>query len=557
MMKFVKNKVIVFLLMAAFVLTSMANAQQKTITGKVTDSRSGDPMPGVTIIIPGTTTGTITNFDGEFTMAVNAGQALSFSFIGYETRQIVVGDQNVYNVSLSLSVEALEEVVVIGYGQVKKGDATGSVTAISSKDFNKGAITSAQDLLVGKSAGVVITTSGGAPGSGSTIRIRGGSSLNASNDPLLIIDGVPIDNSNVSGSSNLLAFVNPNDIETFTVLKDASATAIYGSRASNGVIIITTKKGQAGSPMKINYDANTAVSSAIRFLDVYSGDEIRQIALDRKSLFGVENLKILGLENTNWQKQLFRTGLTHDHNLSISGAQKSTPYRVSAGYTNQGGIMKNTNMERFTGAISIDPVLLDGSLRANINLKGMLSNFNFGDTGALGSAINMDPTQPVRDGNPKSAGYFQWTNYGANLGTPNPVEQLMEADNKSEVQRFIGNVQLNYRLPFLPDMRANLNLASDRSKSDGYNNRPTTSPSTLTAPLWGKLSDYSGKNSNDLLDLYLNYVKEIVPINSTVDATAGYSWQHFKREGESYTRGIVDATHPYQKSDSTSFISEN
>jgi TonB-dependent starch-binding outer membrane protein SusC len=557
MMKFVQNKVKVLLLMGLLLLTTVVFAQQKTITGKVTDARSGDPMPGVTIIIPGTTTGTITNFDGEYSLAINTGQSLTFSFIGYETQQIVVGAQNVYNVRLSLSMEALDEVVIIGYGQVKKGDATGSVTAISSKDFNKGAITSAQDLLVGKSAGVVITTSGGAPGSGSTIRIRGGSSLNASNDPLLIIDGVPIDNSNVSGSSNLLSFVNPNDIETFTVLKDASATAIYGSRASNGVIIITTKKGQVGSPLRINYDANTSVSSAIKFMDVYSGDEIRQIALDHKTLFGVENFRILGLENTNWQQELFRTALTHDHNLSLSGAVETLPYRLSVGYTNQEGIMKNTDMERFTGSFSLDPVFMDGSLRANINVKAMLSNHNFGNTGALGSAINMDPTQPIMDGNPKSAGYFQWTNYGANLGTPNPVEQLMAADNKSEVQRVIGNVQLNYRLPFLPDLRANLNLASDRSKSEGHNNRPTTSPSTLTAPLWGRLSDYSGKNTNDLLDFYLSYNKNIEPVKSRIDATAGYSWQYFQREGESYTRGIVDATHPYQKTDSTSFITEN
>lgn len=557
MMKFVQNSVKVLLLMGTMLLTTVAFAQQKTITGKVTDARSGDPMPGVTIIIPGTTTGTITSFNGEYSLIVNTGQALSFSFIGYETQQIVVGDQNVYNVRLSLSMEALDEVVVIGYGQVKKGDATGSVTAISAKDFNKGAITSAQDLLVGKSAGVVITSAGGAPGSGSTIRIRGGSSLNASNDPLLIIDGVPIDNNNVSGSNNLLSFVNPNDIETFTVLKDASATAIYGSRASNGVIIITTKKGQAGSPLRISYDANTAFSNAIRFMDVYSGDEIRQIALDRKSLFGVENLKILGLENTNWQKELFRTSLTHDHNLSLTGSLDALPYRLSLGYTNQEGIMKNTDMERFTGSLSLDPVFLGGSLRANINLKAMLSNYNYGDTGALGSAINMDPTQPIMDGNPKSAGYFQWTNYGANLGTPNPVEQLMAADNKSEVTRVIGNIQLNYRLPFLPDLRANLNLASDRTQSDGYNNRPTTSPSTLTAPLWGRLNDYSGKNTNDLLDFYLNYEKDIEQVNSRVDATAGYSWQHFQREGERYTRGIVDATHPYQKTDSTSFITEN
>lgn len=556
-MRIIHKNLKLLILIVSLLLGNFAIAQQSVLTGKVTDSASGEALPGVSVVVKGTTNGTITNFEGNFTLNVNKGDVVQFSFVGFQQQEIVIDAQRNVSIALVTDNEELEEVVVIGYGQVKKGDATGSVVAVDSKDFNKGAITSPQELLVGKSAGVVITTAGGAPGSGATIRIRGGSSLNASNDPLIIIDGVPLDNNNVAGSSNFLAFVNPNDIETFTVLKDASATAIYGSRASNGVILITTKKGKAGSPLRISYDVNTSVASATKFIDVYSGDEIRQIAFDRKSLFGAESFAGLWNENTNWQKEIFRTSLSHDHNLSVSGAYKTIPYRVSIGYTDQNGIMKNTDMSRLTASLSVDPSFLEGSLKVNLNAKGMITDNNFGDAGALGSAINMDPTKPVKDGKANSDGYFQWSNYGANLGTPNPVEQLMAADNKSNVQRVIASAKFDYKLPFLPDMHAVLNVATDYTKSEGHNNRPTTSPSVLTSPLWGRLSDYEGINQNDLLDFYINYNKDYSSISSRVDFTAGYSWQHFQREGSTFTRGVVDATHPEQITENSSFITEN
>ncbi len=548
------------LLMFAFgvMLSCVVFGQQVRVSGTVTDAADGSTLPGVNVVVKGSLVGAITGINGEFSLSANPGDVLVFTFIGYLPQEIILGSQTVVNVAMRTDVQALSEVVVIGYGTVKKSDATGSVAAVSSKDFNKGAITSPQDLLVGKSAGVVITTSGGAPGSGSTIRVRGGSSLNASNDPLIIIDGVPIDNNNVSGSSNLLSFVNPNDIETFTVLKDASATAIYGSRASNGVILITTKKGKAGSPLTVSYDGNVSVANAIAFVDVFSGDEIRKLALDRSSLFGIDNLELLGSQNTNWQKEIFRTALSHDHNLSLSGSVKSLPYRFSVGYTDQDGILKNTDMQRFTGSLNLNPTFFNDALKVNLNVKGMNTHHNYGSTGAIGSAVNMDPTQVIMDGNSASAGYYQWANYGANLGTPNPVEQALEADNKSVVNRVIGNIQIDYALPFIPELRANLNLATDYSESVGHNNRPKTSPSVLTAPLYGRLSDYSGTNSNNLLDFYMNYNKYLIGIQSVVDVTAGYSWQHFEREGDSYTRGRIDAEHPlYQKSDSSSFITEN
>lgn len=561
-MKFeiVKMKAIWFFLFA--LLTLSVAAQERSITGKITDATTNEPLIGVTVLIEGTYTGTVTDIDGNYSVKVSPQTRLVYSFIGYQSQTIAVGQQPIINVALQTEVKGLDEVVVIGYGTVKKSDATGSVSTVSAKDFNKGAMTSPQDLIVGKSAGVVITTEGGAPGSGATIRIRGGSSLNASNDPLIIIDGVPIDNSNISGSSNFLSFVNPNDIETFTVLKDASSTAIYGSRASNGVILITTKSGTIGSPLKITFNGNSSVGKAIKYVDVYSGDELRQIAADHKDLFGADSYKKLSNESTNWQREIFRPAVSQDHNISLSGAYKTLPYRVSIGYTDQNGIMRNTEMKRYTGSVNLNPVLFNGNLKVNINAKGMNTDNNFGDTGALGSAINMDPTQPVYDnsaiGKSKSAGYFQWNNYGANLGTPNPVEQLIMADNRSNVLRGIANIQLDYKIPFVPNLKANLNLATDYTESTGHNNRPTTSPSNLIAPLaWGKLSNYQGKNYNDLLDFYLNYSKEISQIDSRIDATAGYSWQHFKREGSAYTRGVVDATHPYQKSDSSSFNTEN
>ncbi len=550
-----KLKVVILLLIFAGIST-LTFAQLVNVTGTVVDATDGSPLPGVTVLQKSTANGTTTDMDGKYSLNVDMGQTLVFSFVGYAAQEIVV-DNALINVKLAEQSELLSEYVVIGYGIQKKSDATGAVTAISSDDFNKGAITSTQDLLVGKAAGVVITSAGGAPGSGSTIRIRGGSSLNASNDPLIIIDGIPIDNNSVSGSSNFLSFVNPNDIESFNILKDASATAIYGSRASNGVIIITTKKGKAGSPMKVNFDTKTSIASAVEFLDVYSGDQMRQIAFENNSLYGTDSYNKLWNANTNWQDEIFRTSVSTDNNLSFTGAYKTLPYRVSLGYTDQNGIMKNTDMQRLTGSVSLNPTYFDGDLKVNVNAKGMTTNNNFGDSGALGSAISMDPTKPVYDNNfDNSNGYFQWSNYGANLGTPNPVEQLMEADNKSQVNRVVANAQLDYKFRFLPELHANLNLATDYATSDGHNNRPITSPSTLTSPYFGRISNYSSTNKNNLLDFYLNYKKDLDKINSTIDVTAGYSWQHFQREGNNVTRGYGSSTSPIQYN-ASAYTTEN
>ncbi len=544
------------LIFLGIVFSGAVMAQGITVTGKVTDAANGSSLIGVTIQEKGTNNGVITDVNGKYIITVAPNATLVFSYVGYTSQEIPVSGRTTVDIKMGVSVEKLSEVVVIGYGTVRKTDATGSIVAVSSKDFNKGAITSPQDLLVGKSPGVVITTDGGAPGSGATIRVRGGSSLNASNDPLIIVDGVPLDNNNVAGSANFLSFINPNDIETFTVLKDASATAIYGSRASNGVILITTKKGKAGSKMSITYDGNVSVSSAIKYLDVFSGDQVRKIAYDKLALFGAESYQKLGSQNTDWQKEIFRVAFSQDHNLSATGSYKFLPYRVSVGYTDDNGILKNTGMQRLTGSVNLSPTFFNNTLKVSVNTKAMNINNNFADAGAIGSAIAMDPTQVVKDGNDNSDGYFQWNNYGATLGTPNPVEQLMATDNKSVVNRFIGNVEFNYTIPYLKGLIANLNLATDYTSGSGHNNRPTSAPSVLTNG-WGQLDNYDGKNYNKLLDFYLNYKKDLKSIKSNIDVTGGYSWQHFKREGHDYRRGITDATHGYQMVDSTEFITEN
>lgn len=569
-MRIIRKNLNVLILLLSLLLGNFAMAQQTVLSGKVTDSSSGEALPGVSIVVQGTTNGTISNLDGNFTLSANRGDVVLFSFVGYKTQQIINQGQKNLAVGLVVDNEELGEVVVIGYGSVKKSDATGAVSTVSSKDFNKGGITSPQDLILGKSAGTVITSAGGAPGSGSTIRIRGGSSMSASNDPLIIIDGFPVSNSGISGLANPLSTINPNDIETFTVLKDASATAIYGSRASNGVILITTKKGVVGKPLQIEYNGTTSVNTIPAYMDVMSGDEFRAMAyeLASKSAVGLSmnSLNRLGTRNTNWQEEIYQTAFAHDHNVNFSGGYKTMPYRVSVGYTNQDGILKTTNMERYTGAIGIDPSFLQNQLKVSVNFKASYTKQNFGDAGAVGSAVSYDPTQPVMNGNTKFGGYNTWINLSDVLadgtmdpngspnpiGVSNPVALLNQTDNRSNVQRYIGNAQVDYKLPFLPGMRANLNVGYDYFTTTGHNNATNEAAFTYRSGI-GRQNDYTQAGKNELLDFYLNYVKEIKSIDSRIDATAGYSWQHFYKDGTSFVRN-GDGT---QVSDSSKFINEN
>lgn len=515
---------------------------QRQVSGKVTSSDDGASLPGVTILEKGTTNGTISDMDGNYTITVpEDGATLTFSFVGYQTQEYQVGSKAQLDVTLQLDLTELNEIVVIGYGQVQKEDLTGAVATVDSKDFNKGVLSSPQDLLVGRVAGVSVTTNSGAPGSGATIRIRGGSSLSANNDPLIVIDGFPVDNSNVSGISNPLATINPNDIETFTVLKDASATAIYGARASNGVIIITTKKGQNGAP-QFNYNAKVSVSEPIEFVDVLNGDEYRALVnqLNDQGFSGINQnaVDLLGNENTNWQEEVFRTSISHDHNINASGSVADIPFRVSYGYTDQQGILKTTYTKRHSFAVNLSPSLLDDHLKVNLNAKQTFAKTNFGDPGAVGAAVGYDPTQPIYSGNDEFGGFFAFTDAD---GLPitfvsNPVSLLELRNNVADVNRFIGNVQLDYTLPFFEDLSANLNVGLDKSMTDGIDDVEQGATWTYRdyAGGNGRLLDYTAENTSELLDFYLAYKKEVGVHN--IQFTTGYSWQHFYREGSTFDR---------------------
>jgi iron complex outermembrane receptor protein len=532
-------------------LAAFQGWSQTSVTGKVTSGEDGSALPGVSILEKGTTNGTVTDVNGSYSISTGENATLVFSFVGFTTQEVPVGGRTTIDVTLTGDVIALNEVVVIGYGELQRKDVTGSIVAIDTKDFNRGVIASPQDLLVGKVAGLQVTSNNGAPGSGSTIRIRGGSSLKASNDPLIVIDGFPVDNSVIAGSPNALGTLNPNDIESFTVLKDASATAIYGSRASNGVIIITTKKGKQDK-FQLSYNGTVGISSPIDYIDVLSGDETRALAerLVSEGFSGLNQqaLNRLGDENTDWQREVYRDAISTDHNLTASGAFKTVPYRVSYGYTLQEGILKSTDMKRNTIGINLNPTLLNDNLTINANLKTSFSKHDFGNTDAIGAAVAYDPTQPVRNGNTKFGGYFTWTQLsdalpdGSNnpdgarnpIGVANPVALIEQTDNTSDVKRTIGNLQLDYRLPFLPDLRLNVNGGFDYSKGDGIKNYD------LDAGFIGQAnqfrSDYGSKIQSKLLEIYLNYRKDIG--KHGIDFTAGYSWQHFEREGFTYRRSV-------------------
>jgi iron complex outermembrane receptor protein len=497
--------------------------QDIAVSGKVTDEE-GSGLPGVSVLIKGTTNGTVTDPNGAYKLNAPDNAILVFSFIGYNIQEVPVNGSTTIDIQLTPNIQALTEVVVVGYGTQRKQDVTGSIITISAKDFNKGQNTTPEQLILGKVAGVQITSNGGAPGAGSTIRIRGGSSLSASNDPLIVIDGVPVDNSELKGTSNALNLINPNDIESFNILKDASATAIYGSRASNGVIIITTKKGSKGDKLNVSFSSLASLSKIQNTINVLSADELREAVRVHGT---TAQQALLGSNNTNWQNQIFREAFTTDNNLSLTGSYKSLPYRLSLGYLNQQGILKTSQVKRNSASLSLNPTFLKEHLKVNLNLKGTMTNSRFADQGSIGAAIAFDPTQPVRTDN-AFGGYFEWTDdSGApnTLATRNPLSMLQQKKDKGEVKRGIGNIQFDYKFHFLPDLRANLNLGFDASETNG-----STVQSTSMAAVYnqgGSYSKYTQTRSNSLVDFYLNYTKEIKKIASRIDATAGFSNQRF------------------------------
>ena len=471
---------------------------------------------------------------------------LVVSYLGYNTQEVPVNNRSQITIVLQENAVALQEVVAIGYGTVRKSDATGSVTLVKPDEINAGLATSAQDLLVGKTPGVVVTLNGGKPEGGADIRIRGGSSLNATNDPLIVIDGVPVDNSGVTGMSNSLSMISPDNIESFTILKDASATAIYGSRASNGVIIITTKRGQSGKP-QINFTANMYVNTPRNKVGVLDGDQFRRVITDYYGE-GSPAYNLLGTANTNWQDEILRTSVSSDYNLSVGGTYKILPYRIAVSYTNQNGILKTSAMDRVTASITLNPKFFDNTLSVTANVKGFYMHNRFADEGAIGGAVSFDPSQSVRvDNLPIGNGYFTWLKPGTDefigIAPVNPVSLIDERSMKADVYRSVGNLQLDYVMPFLPALHANLNLGYDVSHSIQHNLMTPDSPLTYKENKktgLGQDERLRQLKRNLLLDFYLNYKQDFESIHSRLDAMAGYSWQRFYKDGGTRTTLMPD-----------------
>ncbi|MEM6378143.1 MAG: SusC/RagA family TonB-linked outer membrane protein [Bacteroidota bacterium] len=509
------------LLIVALALCNFALAQ-RSITGTVTDANSGEPLIGANILVVGTGSGTITDLDGSFSLEVPDDAAeLEISYTGYTSKTVALGASNILDVALSAG-EVLDEVLVIGYGSVKKDDLTGSVQAVDEKKFNQGALVSPDKLITGKIAGVQIT-SGAEPGSGSSIRIRGGTSVSSSNEPLYVIDGVPIDNADFAGGRNPLNFLNPSDIATFTVLKDASATAIYGSRGANGVIMITTKRGTEGAAPRITYDGFISSATLAGDPPVFNADEFRNLV----TFQAPQLLEFLGNANTNWFDEVTRTAIGHSHNISITGGGQSSTYRVSAGFQDIEGVVQGANTQRTNVSLAFTQKLMDDQLVINTNLKTSFTNDDF-DPNPIGGAWDFDPTQPVRDpSNVDFAGFFE---YGQALTPRNPVSSVEQIQQFGNALRGLGNIEFSYAPNFLPGLTARLNLGADLNRSEYNQFQPTTWARRPVTTYDGEVIFENNFRSSQLLETYLNYKTELNGGMHRLDVTAGYSYQDFANE---------------------------
>lgn len=506
-------------------------AQTRTIKGEVTDAQNGEALIGATVMVEGEKGGTVTDFDGNFSLQVSSSaKKIKVSYIGYIDKILSISDN--MKVKLESDSKALADVVVIGYGTARKSDLTGSVATVKSKDFNKGLVSSPEQLINGKVSGVQIMSNSGSASAGSTIRVRGGASLNASNDPLIVLDGVPLEQGGISGnSSNFLSMINPSDIESMTVLKDASSTAIYGSRASNGVIIITTKKGQQGA-VKVNFNTTNSLQTRAQMVDMLSRDEFVNVI----NQFGTDNQKsLLGTANTDWNDEVYRTAFGTDNNLSVSGSiDKWLPFRVSVGYYNQSGLVRKDNVERWTGNVILTPSFFQDHLKLTINAKGTLNNNSFNNGGAVWAAATFNPTIPVYSGNDKYGGYNEALDADGvpvNAGVRNPRGLVDLYDSKSKVSRFIGSMDVDYKVHFLPDLKLHATVGADYAKGDGTVYVPAYAAQSYNKDESLGGSDYKygpQKNENRLLTLYANYAKYFEDIKSNVDLTAGYDYQYWK-----------------------------
>ena len=526
---------------------------QIEVKGHVKDA-AGEDIIGATVRVEGTQTATVSDFDGNFVLKANQGATITVSYVGYQTATVKAAPT--VEVTLQDDATVLQDVVVIGYGTVRKSDATGSVMSVEADQLNKGLATSPADLLQGKTPGVQIVSTSGAPGASSKIRIRGGSSLSASNDPLIVIDGLPISSTEISGG-DVLNTINPNDIESFSILKDASATAIYGSRASNGVILITTKKGKAGSKPRINVDMSGTFKTVAKKVDVLSADAFREFFMANYGT-NADAVAALGNANTNWQDEIYRNTFAEEINASVSGGYVSgnkvfkMPYRVSAGFLNNDGNLKTTGMSRGNFGFNLTPTLFDDRLTINLNGKGVFTHNKFADEGAIGSAIQYNPLKPVDN---------KWESNGApnTMSTLNPVFQLNEQHKSSYVRRFVGNAQFDYKFKFLDGLRANLNLGLDISTTSGWNISDYQSEVSYHnkvengTGLWEK---YTQLRRDQTLEFYLAYAKELKEINSRFDVLAGYSWQHFYNKTTNEKKSN-DGNNKYLYGDPTLFKTES
>jgi len=552
------------LLLSVITSQSLYSQEAIRVTGRVIAQSDAAALPGVSVKLKGNPAGQTTDLEGRFSISVPSGSTLVFSYVGFISQEVQVTDNAPLTITLSEDVKTLNEVVVVGYGTTRKKDLTGSVVVVGSEDFQKGNITTPEQMIAGKVPGVSIISNSGQPGAGSTIRIRGGSSLNANNDPLIVIDGVPLDIASVSGASNPLSFINPNDIASFTILKDASAAAIYGARASNGVIIITTKKGQGGA-LKIDFSTVNSISNITKYVDVLHADQFRAIVNE----YGTTTQKaMLGTANTDWQKEIYQTALSTDNNLSFSGGLKAFPYRVSVGYQDQTGILKTDHLQKVQAALVINPTFFDDHLKVDINLKGSLQKTRFANTTTIGGAVSFDPSQPVRTNSNRFGGYYEWLDPSipgglANLQGRNPVGLLTQTTNKGNPLRSIGNVQIDYKFHFLPDLHANLNLGYDIANGKGTTFVTDSAAVEYVVNGNGGLNDkYKQKRENTLADFYLNYVKDLKSIKSRIDVTAGYSYNDYLTTTYNYpsynAKGVqqsLDPTFPFSQSPKYRLIS--
>lgn len=553
-----------------FFMIGSAYAQSYTAIGSVVDA-AGQPIIGATVIEKDTHNAQLTDLDGNFSIKVTSPQSiLEVRSLGYRTMELRADQASQGKVILQDEAVSLDAAVVIGYGSVRKKDATGSIAVVKVDDINKGVTVSPSDLIRGKVAGVLVTSNSGAPGAGSQIRIRGGSSLKASNDPLIVIDGVPLDNSGIAGIGDPLSAINPNDIESMTILKDASATAIYGSRASNGVIIVTTKKGKGA--MVLTYSGNVQVNTVAKYNDVMNADEFRSFV---KEKFGETSdaYKNLGTANTNWQKEVLRTSVSTDHSISISGAGKNLPYRASVGFTDDNGLVKTSNFQRTSLSFGLRPSFLEDHLVLDVNAQGTYVSNRFVNNGIVSAAAGFDPTRSVMwdpalsQDDPRykyGNGYFMFLNPSTGLpidvGPANPVDNIMNRTDKSKVFRSIGSARLDYKVHGFEDLKLTVNAGYDIGMSDGNIYVPDGATATWTELNSkngnGITNNYHEAKVNTMLDAYITYNGDWQETGmSKLDVMLGYSYQRNYKDGWTRETNNTEINPTIYRA--TSFATEN